>query len=98
MKYYIKKREWKEILKVLSVIKGIHKNNTERLRCFIEGVWFVTRTGCQWRLLPKCYGCWRATHSRFKRWSDSRIWEQIFEKIKKNLLQLIWTTGYFRNV
>jgi transposase len=28
------------------------------MRQFIEGIWFIVRTGCQWRLLPDDYGCW----------------------------------------
>lgn len=84
MKYYIKNREWEEILKILLTIKGIHKNSIAKLRCFVEAVWFMSRAGCSWRLLPDCYGSWRAIHSRFKNWSDKGIWEFIFKKLQDN--------------
>ena len=77
MVYYIKEQEWKEIFKRLREIKNIHIKNEQLLRRFIEGVWYIVRTGCQWRLLPKHYGNWRSVHMRFKSWSDKSIWENL---------------------
>ncbi|MFU7500810.1 MAG: transposase [Candidatus Tisiphia sp.] len=36
----------------------MHNKNEEKIRQFIEAIWFIVRTGCQWRLLPNYYGCW----------------------------------------
>ena len=83
MKYGIKERELKELFEVLKGIKGIHKKSPEKLERFIGGVWYIARSGCQWRLLPPSYGDWRAVHSRFKSWSDRGIWEAIFETLQK---------------
>jgi transposase len=80
MDYFIKKEEWKHILGILSQRKDIYTKNEEKLRVFIEAVWYITRSGCQWRLLPKCYNSWRAVHQRFKRWNDKGIWEELFYK------------------
>lgn len=79
MNYHIKPHEWEEIYIRLKNIKNIHTKNESTLRGFLEGVWYVARSGCQWRLLPEYYGNWRAVHMRFKEWSDKGIWQQIFE-------------------
>ncbi len=81
MNYYIKANEWEEIFKKLRMIKKIHTRNELALRQFIEGVWYIARSGCQWRLLPEYYGHWRAVHMRFKEWSDKDIWRQLFESM-----------------
>ncbi len=39
----------------------------------------MARSGCQWRLLPLCYGHFGAVHMRFKDWSDRGIWEMLFK-------------------
>lgn len=81
MNYYIRGKEWERILLKLNTIQSIHTKNEISLRRFIEGVWFVARSGCQWRLLPEGYGSWRAVHMRFKEWSDKGIWKQLFESM-----------------
>jgi transposase len=83
MNYFIKDPEWKEIFRILSNIKGIHTRNERNIRRFIEAIWFMSRTGCQWRLLPAHYGFWRSIHSRFKRWSNNGIWEFLFLGVQK---------------
>jgi transposase len=84
MHYLINNIEFEKLLKFLMQIKGIHKNNIEKLRNFIEAVFYVLRSGCQWRLLPFYYGNWRAVHKRFKYWSSRNIWKNLFENFKKD--------------
>ena len=81
MNYYIKVCEWKEIFTKLKKIKKLHTKNEEKLRRFIEGIWYIARSGCQWRLLPDYYGNWRAVHMRFKEWSTKGIWQKLFESM-----------------
>lgn len=80
MKYFIKEADWKHIFSILQVRKDIRTGNKDKLRQFIEGVWYMARSGCQWRLLPPTYGSWRSVHLRFKSWSDKGIWEDLFQK------------------
>ncbi len=70
---------FERILNFLSQIKRIHKRNISRLRLFFEAIYYVSRSGCQWRLLPYYYGKWRTIHKRFKDWSNRGIWQKIFE-------------------
>ena len=53
MEYHISEYIWKKIfnfLKNCSQISVLVENET---RLFIEAIWFVARSGCQWRLLPR---------------------------------------------
>ena len=77
MKYSIGWRSWEHMRAFLKSAKGIHTKGEVRLRLFIEAVWFVARTGWQWRLLPECYGDWRAVHRRLKRGAEAGIWERL---------------------
>ena len=81
MKFHIKCYVWKQIFKFLTQQKGLHSRTEVRLRHFIEAVWYAARSGCQWRLLPAYYGCWRKVHRRFKRWCDRGIWQRMLEAI-----------------
>lgn len=50
-------------------------------RRFINGVFWILRTGAPWRDLPPDYGDWKNTHRRFCRWRDSGIWENLLEQL-----------------
>ena len=56
---------------------GIAKDN----RQFINGVFWILRTGAPWRDLPPIYGNWNNTQRRFCRWRDKGIWEHLLEAL-----------------
>lgn len=82
MNYHIPKRIWEKIYSFLRSVKGLHTSNEQPLRKFVESVWYVMRTGCQWRLMPNYYGCWRSVHKRFKYWADKQIWRELMEAVQ----------------
>ena len=57
--------------------KGARGGNTKNTRQFINGVFWILRTGAPWRDLPAEYGQWKNVHRRFCRWRDKEIWENI---------------------
>ena len=82
MDYHIKAREWEQIIAILRTRKDIKTKNESKLRRFIEAIWYIVRSGCQWRLLPSTYGSWRAIHMRFKSWADKGIWAELFTQVQ----------------
>ena len=56
---------------------GIAKDN----RQFINGVFWILRTGAPWRDLPPDYGNWKNVHRRFCRWREKGMWEALLEKL-----------------
>jgi len=59
---------------------GIVQDN----RRFINGVFWILRTGAPWRDLPPDYGDWKNTHRRFSRWRDKGIWEKPLESLRRH--------------
>ena len=85
MDYLISEEIWQLIFPILKTYKDIYIKTEEKLRLFIESVYFITRTGSQWRLLPKYYGNWNSNYKRFKRWSDKGILRKIYTKVTTKL-------------
>jgi transposase len=73
-KYYIKEMDWEKIYTFLKSIAGIRVRNERKTRFFAEGVYFIMRTGAQWRELPGYYGKWRSIHKRFELWNQILIY------------------------
>ena len=82
MKYHIEDKDWEIIYENLRKIPGLHSKNQGKVRLFCEAIWYICRSGCQWRLLPDHYGHWRALHRRFLRWARRGIWGNLLESAK----------------
>lgn len=78
-KYYIKSADWEKIYSFLRACRNVRVGNEEKTRIFAESVYFIMRTGAQWRELPAYYGKWRSVHKRFVPWSRKGLWDQILE-------------------
>lgn len=71
--------QWQKILLVLKSCPEIRLGAGRDCRRFLEAVLWITRSGSQWRLLPKHYGKWNSVFKRFDRWSALGIFEKLFE-------------------
>jgi transposase len=77
---------WREdqFERVYGLLQGerkIHTKQRERERRFLEAVYWIDRSGAQWRFLPADYGAWNSVYKRFARWDDLGVWERLFEQV-----------------
>lgn len=52
-------------------------------RRVVNGILYVTKTGCQWRMLPKEFGAWQTVYGYFNRWSRQGMWRQVMEALTR---------------
>jgi putative transposase len=50
---------------------------TVPFRKVLDGILFVLRTGCQWKMLPKEYGSGSTCHRRFQQWTTQLLEQQV---------------------
>lgn len=81
MDYHISTDAWARLYSKLTQIPFLHTQNEPSVRLFIEAIFFMARSGCQWRLLPSFYGDWRAVHRRYKLWAHKGIWQYLMNQI-----------------
>lgn len=51
----------------------------------VNGIFYVARTGCQWRMLPSNFPSWSTVYGYFWKWVKSGLWEQINAVLVKTL-------------
>ncbi len=73
--------QWQKILPVLKSFPEIRLGAGRDCRRFLDAVLWITRSGSQWRLLPKQYGKWNSVFKRFDRWSELGIFNKLFEHL-----------------
>jgi putative transposase len=52
-------------------------------RKVFDGIMFILRTGCQWKMLPKEYGSGSTCHRRFQEWRESGIFDILWSRLLK---------------
>jgi putative transposase len=52
-------------------------------RNIVNAIFYITKTGCQWRMLPKEFPPWETVYYYFKQWNLSGIWEEVLDILNK---------------
>ena len=76
-KEYINKMAWNKVFNFLKKQNNIYIKAEKCCKRFVEAIYWMARTGAQWRELPEQYGKWNSVFSRFNAWSKKYIWESL---------------------
>ncbi len=76
---YITEEVWIKIFNFLKQYKGIYCGENSKCKRFIEAIFWMARTGAQWRELFETFGKWNSVFSRFNRWSKRGVWQKLLE-------------------
>ena len=44
----------------------------------MTAIFYITRTGCQWKVLPRSLGASSTVHDRFQEWRQDGIFKQMW--------------------
>ena len=54
-------------------------------REILDAIFYVIRTGCQWRLLPYEFPPWQTVYHYFRRWRLDGTWERMHTALRERL-------------
>jgi len=69
--------QWERIYAYLQEFSEIYVRNKASCRKFVEAVFWIARSGSQWRMLPAEYGDWNTVYRRFADWAKKGIWYKM---------------------
>ena len=83
-------KEWELIEPILSnsMIKQGRTPKYPR-REILNAIFYVLRTGCQWRHLPHDFPPWGSVYLQFWRWKRKGLFQQIHDYVRQGLRQLL---------
>jgi putative transposase len=73
----LSEREWALLEPLLPAAKPGGRPRSVNLRCILNGIFYLLRTGCAWRYVPRDYGPWSTVFHYFRLWRRSRLWRRI---------------------
>jgi putative transposase len=53
------------------------------LRLLVNAIFYLLRTGCAWRYLPREYPPWQTVYTTFRRWRLQGVWQRIHEALRR---------------
>ena len=81
----LSEEEWKILEPFFPGYRGPCRPRTHSIRSIINGIRYVVRSGCQWRLLPKCFPPWQTVYDYYRKWRISGKWDQIHEILRERV-------------
>lgn len=77
--------EWAIIGPLLPPPRPTGHPRTVDLREVLNGIFYLLRTGCQWRMLPSDFPPWPTVHDYFRRWRLTGLLEQINSTLREQV-------------
>lgn len=79
--------EWEVIAPLLAAAKPGGRPRTTSLRDVVNAIFYVSRGGVAWRMLPRDFPAYQTTYRYFRAWSKDGTWEKIHEALRDRVRQ-----------
>ena len=77
--------EWRCISPHLPEPAGWGRPRLHGLRAILNAVFYVLKSGCPWRLLPRDFPPWKTVYDWFRRWRIDGTWERLNTELRERL-------------
>lgn len=77
--------DWERIASLTEKPAGAGRKRRVNMREIVNAIFYRTKTGCQWRLLPREFPDYRHVFYYYKLWTEDGTWEQINNALRKQV-------------
>ena len=77
--------EWKHIEPFVPAPKPRGRQRTHSPRQILNAVFYVLRSGCPWRLVPREYPPWKTVYHYFRKWRINGTFERLNAVLRERL-------------
>ena len=65
--------------------RGRGRPRIHSLRDILDAIFYVLKSGCPWRLLPRCFPPWKSVYHWFRKWRIDGTFEQLNTALRERL-------------
>lgn len=73
-------KQWQVINKIVEPQERSRKTS---LREIINAIFYLIKSGCQWRMLPTDFAPWQTVYYYFRKWKLEGVWEELLDILHK---------------
>jgi len=77
--------QWKIICPLIPAAKPGGRPREAKMREIVNGILYMVRGGCSWRMLPKEYGPWPTVYGYFRTFRRAGVWPQIPDALREKV-------------
>lgn len=83
--------EWDRIKPLIKADSHFGRNSRTKFsrREMLNAIFYVLRTGCQWRDLPNDFPPWSAVYVQFDRWKKKSLFVKIHDHLRATLREAV---------
>ncbi len=60
-----------------NIVEPQERNRKSSVREILNGIFYVNKSGCQWRMLPSDFAPWQTVYYYFRKWKLEGVWEEL---------------------
>ena len=75
--------EWGQLAPLLPAPPQRGRPRAWALRLLVNALFYLLRTGCAWRYLPREYPPWQTTYATLRQWRLHGVWQQVHEALRR---------------
>jgi putative transposase len=77
--------QWTIIQALIPPKKGRGRNRTVDLRRIVDAIFYISRTSCQYRMLPHDFPPWETVYYYFRKWKKDGTLEGIHDSLREDV-------------
>jgi transposase len=77
--------EWQILEPLVPSVKNGGRPADHLRREIVNAIFYVLRTGCQWRFLPHDLPPWQTVYTYFRTWRRDGSWQRIHDSLRRKV-------------
>ena len=77
--------QWRTIARLIPPAKPGGRRREVDMRAVINGIFYMVRAGCAWRMLPKEYPPWGTVYYYLARFKKDGTWQRIHDTLRRRV-------------
>ena len=73
--------QWGLVVSLIPEAKPGGRPRSVDVREVVNAIFYLLRTGCQWRLLPHDFPPWPTVYYYFRRWDREAVWQSLLHSL-----------------